>query len=364
MNKKALIAMSGGVDSSVAAARMLEEGYDCVGATVRLYDNEGIGIPRENTCCTLSDVQDAREVALRLNIPYYVFNFKRDFAKAVIDRFVQAYERGETPNPCIDCNRYLKFQKLYQRAKLLACDTIVTGHYAQIEFDENRGRWLLKKARNADKDQSYVLYFMTQQQLACTRFPLGIFEKKDEVRALAEQYGFSNARKRDSQDICFVQGRDYAAFIERYTEKNYPSGPFVDSNGQVLGTHRGIIRYTVGQRKGLGLSLPSPLYVCEKCPQENAVVLCGESGLYSKRLVASDFNWIAYDKPKQPIRVTAKTRYRAKEAPATAFVQADGTVELVFDEPQRAVTEGQAVVLYEGDSVAGGGTIQRVIRER
>lgn len=360
MKKRALIAMSGGVDSSVAAALMCDAGYESVGVMMKLFQNETVDIPRGHTCCSLDDAEDARSVAYRLGMKFYVFNFTDDFARQVIDRFIDAYETGATPNPCIDCNRYMKFARLYQRAKELDCDVIVTGHYARIAYDEQRGRWLLKRAKNTAKDQSYVLYFMDQEQLAHTCFPLGEYESKEEVRALAEQYGFVNARKHDSQDICFVPDGDYGNFIERYTGKEYPHGAFVDTDGRVLGEHKGIIRYTIGQRKGLGLALPAPMYVCRKDLKENKVILSPESGLYSRELTATGFNWIAYDHPAEPVRVTAKTRYHAKEAPATASVLPDGRVKIVFDEPQRAITVGQAVVLYEGDVVAGGGTICEV----
>ena len=259
--RSALIAMSGGVDSSVAAALMLEKGYQCIGVTMKLFQNEEIGIPRDHTCCSLEDVEDARSVAYSLGMPYYVFNFTEDFSRQVIDRFVKAYECGATPNPCIDCNRYMKFEKLYHRAKELHCDYVVTGHYARTAYDEKSGRWQLKKGRNAAKDQSYVLCFMTQDQIAHTIFPLGEYEDKEEIREIAQQHGFINAHKHDSQDICFVQDGDYGRFIEQYTGKTYPPGPFVTEDGRVLGQHKGIIRYTIGQRKGLGLALPAPLYV-------------------------------------------------------------------------------------------------------
>jgi tRNA-specific 2-thiouridylase len=356
--KKALIAMSGGVDSSVAAMLMCEAGYECIGITMKLYNNEDIGIPKGHTCCSLDDVEDARSVAYKLGMKFYVQNFTEGFNEQVIERFIVSYENGSTPNPCIDCNRYMKFDELYTRAKAYGCDFIVTGHYARVEYDEQRGRWLLKKALNKAKDQSYVLYFMNQEQLSHTRFPLGEYADKEEVRAQAEKYNFINARKHDSQDICFVPDGDYAAFIQRHTGKEYPHGDFVDLEGNVLGEHKGIIRYTVGQRRGLGLSLPAPLYVCRKDMKNNTVILSPEEKLYTQELTAADFNWIAYEQPENPVRVTAKTRYQAKEAPATAQVQPDGTVKLIFDTPQRAITSGQAVVLYDGDIVVGGGTIQ------
>lgn len=358
--RKALIAMSGGVDSSVAAALMIKNGYDCIGVTMKLYENETIGMEKESACCSLSDTEDARKVCSRLGMDYYVLNFKADFAANVIDRFVAAYEAGDTPNPCIDCNRYMKFDKLYQRAKELDCEYIVTGHYARVEKDEATGRFLLKKSINAAKDQSYVLAFLNQEQLRHTIFPLGGYASKEEVRRVADEYGFVNARKHDSQDICFVPEGNYADFMRQYTGKEYPAGDFVTAEGEKLGEHRGIIRYTIGQRKGLGLALPAPLYVCRKDMEKNQVILSSEDALFTTTCMVDDFNWIAYDRPDEPVRVTAKTRYRAKEAPATATALPDGRVQLVFDEPQRAITTGQAAVLYDGENVVGGGTIAEV----
>lgn len=354
MNEKALVAMSGGVDSSVAAAWMVEAGYTCVGATMQLFDKDCGG-----TCGSAPEVEDARRVAHSLGFDHHVFNYSGDFSSLVIDRFVAAYEEGRTPNPCIDCNRYMKFAELYDAAKTLGCDVIATGHYARVLYDENRGKWTLKKAKNLAKDQTYVLYFLTQEQLAHTRFPLGEAESKDEVRAVAERYGFVNAQKKDSQDICFVPDGKYADFIRRRTGREYPVGDFVDREGNVLGQHKGIIGYTIGQRKGLGLALPAPLYVCRKDVVSNTVVLAPESALYTRCLWAENVNWIAGETPAEPVRCAARTRYSAKEAPATVTACDDGRVQIVFDEPQRAVTEGQAVVLYDGDEVLGGGTICR-----
>lgn len=352
MNKKALIAMSGGVDSSVTAAFMVEAGYECVGATMRLFDKGDVG-----ACGSGGEVEHAQRIAERLGFPFHVYDYTEPFSSQVIDHFVTAYEHGHTPNPCIECNRTMKFGRLYQEARALGCDVFATGHYARVEYDEQRGRWTLKKARNLAKDQTYVLYFLTQDQLDHIRFPLGDIESKEEVRAEAERYGFDNAHKRDSQDICFVENGKYAEFIHDRTGKEYPCGRFVDRDGRVLGEHKGIIRYTIGQRKGLGLSLPAPLYVCRKCVAENTVVLAPEADLYTRRLVAENFNWISGDPPVDSLRCAARTRYSAKEAPATVTACGDGRVEVVFDEPQRAVTEGQAVVLYDGDEVLGGGTI-------
>ena len=351
---KVLIAMSGGVDSSVAAFLMKEQGCQCIGATMKLFHNEDIGVKRTKTCCSLEDVEDARSVAFRLGIPYYVFNFSDDFKGQVIDRFIAAYERGATPNPCIDCNRYLKFERLYERARILGCDAIVTGHYARIE--QENGRWLLKKSLDESKDQSYVLYSLTQEQLAHTRLPLGAMHKS-ETRRIAEEQGFYNADKPDSQDICFVPDGDYAGFIARFTGHDCHAGDFVDEDGHVLGRHKGIVHYTVGQRKGLGIAADAPLYVKQIDAASNRVVLSGNESLFSRELTANDFNWIAYDVPPRELCATARVRYHQREQAATVTVLGDGRVHLVFDEPQRAITPGQAIVLYDGDTVLGGGTI-------
>ncbi|MBE6720463.1 MAG: tRNA 2-thiouridine(34) synthase MnmA [Ruminococcaceae bacterium] len=350
--KKAIIAMSGGVDSSVAAYFMKQKGFECIGATMKLYDNEDIGISREKTCCSLDDIDDARAVARKLEMPYYVFNFKDEFEKKVIDNFVSTYEKGGTPNPCIDCNRYLKFEKLMQRMKELHYDYVVTGHYADIE--EKDGRYLLKKGADKSKDQSYVLYSLTQEQLAHTLFPLGRMSKT-EIREIAEREGFVNAKKRDSQDICFVPDGDYAGFIRTYTGKTYPHGDFVNKSGEVLGTHSGIIKYTIGQRKGLGIALGHPVYVCGKNIADNTVTLGTNDDLNCSRLEACDFNWIAPE-PDAPITCKAKTRYNMREVDCIAYCEGDRVV-VEFKVPVRAVTSGQAVVLYDGDYVLGGGTI-------
>ncbi len=348
--------MSGGVDSSVAAYLIKSLGYETAGITLKLFDNDDIDISREKTCCSLDDIEDARSVCARLEIPYYVLNFKDSFKSTVISRFIAAYENGFTPNPCIDCNRFIKFEKLVKRADELGFDYVVTGHYAQIERDEITGRYLLKKAVDQSKDQSYVLYSLTQAQLAKTLFPLGSLTK-DKTRETAEKLGFINAHKRDSQDICFVPDGDYAAFIERYTGKTYPNGDFVDESGKILGEHKGIIRYTIGQRKGLGLALPCPMYVKEKNLDENKVILCENSALFSRELYASDINLISAERLEKPARVKARVRYNQKEQPATVEQLDNNTLRVVFDEPQRAICRGQAVVLYDGDYVVGGGTI-------
>ena len=357
---KALIAMSGGVDSSAAAYLVKAQGYDCIGCTMKLYENEDAGVSRERTCCSLDDTEDARSVAFRLSIPYYVFNFSDSFRRQVIEKFVRCYESGVTPNPCIDCNRYMKFEKLYERAKILGCDHIVTGHYARIEQAD--GRFVLKKALDETKDQSYVLYSLTQDQLAHTLFPLGTLRKTD-VRRIAEENGFLNAHKPDSQDICFVPDGNYAGVIRAHTGQDYPPGDFVSTEGILLGRHKGIIHYTVGRRRGLGLSASAPLYVCGICPENNTVTLGNADSLLSDIAYVSDLHWISGKAPEGAFRCRARIRYRQKEAAATVFPPEDDVVKIVFDRPQRAITPGQAAVLYYGDTVLGGGTIRSAVRD-
>lgn len=352
MKKKALIAMSGGVDSSVAAFLMKEAGYDCIGVTMKLYDNEDIGMDQEKTCCSLSDIEDARSVAVKLGIPYYVFNFKADFKEKVIDPFIDSYRCGMTPNPCIECNRHLKFTQLHQKARELQCDVVVTGHYARITKDE-QGYHLLK-GKDAAKDQSYVLYSLTQEQLAHTCFPLGEYTK-EEIRRMAEEQGFFNAGKKDSQDICFIPDGDYRRFIEETTGQKSMPGNFVDQEGNVLGIHKGYYCYTIGQRRGLGISAPQSLYVVEIRPEKNEVVLGSNEDLFHSHLTADHFNWIEQVGPDEIIK--ARIRYHQTEKEATVRVLEDNRVEVDFLEPQRAITKGQAVVLYRGDAVAGGGRI-------
>ena len=356
--QKALIGMSGGVDSSVAAYLTQNAGYDCIGATMKLYANQAE--EAESSCCSLDDVEDARSVAHRLGIPFYVFNFSDDFRRQVMDAFVCAYENGLTPNPCIECNRHLKFDRFLRRATELGCEKIVTGHYAQIVQDSGCGRFLLKKAVDESKDQTYFLYSLTQEQLAHTLFPLGSLTKQ-EVREIARMQGFINAKKHDSQDICFVPDGDYLSFMKRYTGKDYPSGHYLDLQGNIVGTHKGAVAYTLGQRKGLGIALGAPVYVCDKDMQANTVTVGPNEALFHRALQASDWNWIAIPELTTPIRVKAKARSRMAEQPATVYPEDNGAARVKFDEPQRAITPGQAVVLYDGDTVIGGGTISEAL---
>lgn len=360
MGKRVLVAMSGGVDSSVTAWLLQQQGYECVGATMKLYDSE-MSLPGSNTCCALDDVEDARQVARRLGIPHYVFNFQEEFDRHVIRNFAEVYARGDTPNPCIQCNRYLKFGKLLNRARELGIDYVATGHYARI-LHLPSGRWALQKGAEAARDQSYVLACMTQDELAHTLFPLAELPKA-EVRRIAEEQGFCNAHKHDSQDICFVPDGDYVGFLERYNGQKYEPGPIVDLQGKVLGTHRGAIRYTLGQRKGLGVSAAEPLYVCGKSMTENTVTVAPESALFRRSLVAEDLNWGAIPGLEGPTGVMAKVRYRHTEQPAVAEMLPDGRMKVTFDQPQRAITTGQALVLYQGETVLAAGTITAVMEE-
>ena len=322
---------------------------------MKLYNNEDIDFVSEKTCCSLDDVLDAKSVCARLGIRHYTLNMTDDFKKEVIERFISAYQNGFTPNPCIDCNRYMKFSKMLHKAQELDIDYVATGHYARIE--KQGDRYILKKAVDLSKDQSYVLYSLTQEQLKVTKFPLGNYTKQ-QVREIAEENGFVNARKHESQDICFVPDGDYSKFIEYYTGKTYPCGDFVDMNGKRLGEHKGIIRYTIGQRRGLGLALPASMYVVEKDVDNNKVILGFNDEKKKKEVNVKNISFTACDGLDKPERLCAKIRYNQKEQPATVTQTDENHFTIVFDEPQRAITKGQAAVLYDGDTVVGGGTIE------
>ena len=344
---KALVAMSGGVDSSIAAYLAMQVGFECTGATMLL-------------CQSDQDISDAMDVAHRLSIPFYTFDARSPFRSLVQEAFVKSYECGDTPNPCIQCNRHLKFGYLLDRAKELGCSHIVTGHYARVQKDPRTGRWLLLKAADLSKDQSYFLATLTQEQLSHVFFPLGELTK-EQARQLALEQNFVNARKRDSQDICFIPDGDYPAFLERFAGKLYPAGSFLDQQGNVVGLHRGAVRYTLGQRKGLGLAMGQPVYVCSKDMNANTVTVGPNEALYNRSLIASDWSWFSVETLTEPLRCMAKARSRMIEQPATAYPGDNGLVRVVFDEPQRALTPGQTVVLYADDRVIGGGCIRSVI---
>lgn len=352
---KVLVAMSGGVDSAVCA-HLVNQNHEAIGVTMKLHcenDNSTIG---ENSCCSNQDIEDARSVCALINIPHEVHDFGVQFKDTVIKDFIDSYKSGSTPNPCVVCNRRVKFEELLKMALERGYDAIATGHYARIEKSPE-GRYLLKKAIDDSKDQSYVLYSLTQHQLSRTLFPLGEMTKS-EARDIAQSIGFVNARKHDSQDICFVPDGDYVSFIERTTNESYKKGNFIDINGKVLGTHDGIIKYTIGQRKGLGIALGEPMYVVKKDVESNTVTLARNENLFSNELTARDINLISCESIPSPIRIKAKIRYNQKEQPATVYQIDKNRIKVVFDEPQRAITKGQSVVLYNGDTVVGGGIIE------
>lgn len=352
---RVLVAMSGGVDSSVALALLQQQGYECVGATMLLHGGPGSLEAQTNTCCSLDDVEDAREVARQLGVPHYVFDFTEEFEHEVVDEFAASYEAGRTPNPCVRCNRYLKFGSLLRRARELGCAHIATGHYARVE--RQRGRCVVRKGADAAKDQSYFLCLLTQKQLARTLLPLGGLTKP-EARAIAEGLGLGVARKRESEDVCFVPDGDYLSFLERRRGAPFPHGPIVTLDGTVVGEHRGMAGYTIGQRKGLGVALGAPAYVCAKDPATNTVTIGPAEALLCRSLVATGWNWMI-EPPQEPLRLRVRTHYRHAEQPATCAPLPDGSVRVDFDEPQRAITPGQYAAAYDGDILAGGGTIER-----
>ena len=349
MQQKALIALSGGVDSSVAAYLANRDGFSCIGATMQLHSADAA-----------KQIADAKSVAERLGIPFYALDHRDNFCREVMDRFVKDYEAGLTPNPCVVCNQQLKFGKLLEDAMELGCDYVITGHYARIDQDHNTGRYFVRKAIDANKDQSYFLYGLTQHQLSHIRFPLGEYAKT-EVREIAECLGFLTAKKKDSQDICFVPDGDYLAFMVAHTGKTYLPGDFLDLSGKVVGRHKGAVGYTLGQRKGLGLSMGEPVYVCHKDMEENTVTVGPNEALMHRTLLAKDWFWHTIPALTAPLRVMAKARSRMMEQPATVYPLENSFARVEFEEPQRAITPGQAVVLYDDDIVIGGGTITEVL---
>ncbi len=360
-NKKVLVAMSGGVDSSVAVKLLIDKGYDCAGATMRLYSNEDIGMDKSKTCCSLNDVEDARFVAFKLGIDFHVFNFSSDFKEKVIDNFIDTYLNGGTPNPCIECNKHLKFQKFLERARLLEYEYIATGHYVKREYNEKSGRWNLKRSPDIKKDQSYVLYSMTQDQIAHTLFPVGDLSK-DEIRSIAEKNSLINADKPDSQDICFIPDGDYANFIISKAGKQ-DEGDIILSDGTKLGRHKGLINYTIGQRKGIGVSYSEPLFVIDKNLENNTLILGTKDKQGCTSLIADNVNFIPFEKLTEPINCTAQTRYHQNDVPCTVYPLDNNQIRVVFNSPHKAVSKGQAVVLYDGDYIIGGGTIIKSTKE-
>lgn len=354
--------MSGGVDSSVAAALLVEHGYEVIGVTLQIWPGDSSRDESKDykVCCSLSAVEDARRVATLLGIPHYVLNFKDIFRKNVIEDFKKEYEKGRTPNPCIRCNQHVKFDALRQKAKALGINTIATGHYANIIRDENLNRFLLKKGRDNKKDQSYALYVMTQDQLSTTIMPLGNL-KKDQTRKLAAEKGLPTASKAESQEICFVPDGDYARFISAETQKAQIPGPIVDVSGKVVGEHRGIIHYTIGQRKGIGISHKDPVYVIEIDLDNNTIVIGPKKALYRKKIIANELNWITIDNLLDKMLVSAKIRYGAEQSNATISPISDLEVLVEFEQDQLAPAAGQAVVFYNEDIVIGGGTINEII---
>lgn len=359
LKKKVMLGMSGGVDSSVAAACLLEMGYEVIGVTMQIWpDKDEDRQKTEGGCCSLSAVDDAGRVADMLGIPYYVLNFKNVFEKNVIDYFIGEYLKGRTPNPCIACNRHVKFDAMLQKAVSMGIDYIATGHYAKIEYNEESKRYNLKKSATSAKDQTYALYTMKQDQLERTLMPIGNYTK-DRVREMAMELKLPVASKPDSQEICFVEDNDYGRFISENTDADIRPGSFVDTKGNVLGRHKGIVHYTIGQRKGLGMAFGRPMFVVGIDTINNRVVLGNEDEVFSNKLIATDLNFISIDRPHGPMRVNAKIRYSAKEAGAVIEMIGEDRLEVVFDTPQRAVTPGQSVVFYNEDTVVGGGIIEK-----
>ena len=363
-NNRVVVAMSGGVDSSLAVALLQEQGYDAIGITMRLWVSSEFEEEAKDSgrgCCSLSSVDDARRVADGMGIPFYVVNFKEPFRTHVVDYFIEEYRNARTPNPCIACNRHMKFDLLLRKALELEASFIATGHYARVEYHQGTDRFRLKKAKDQTKDQTYALYNLTQKQLSHTLFPLGGY-LKSEVREMAAKYGMAVASKPDSQEICFIPDDDYKRFLREETDVLAVPGPILDIDGNRLGTHVGLINYTVGQRKGLGLAVGKPIFVISLDKENNTLIVGDDSDVFSKALIAEDLNFILIDELREPREVQAKVRYHAKEVPALLSPRPGGLARLDFLTPERAITPGQSVVFYVKDDVVGGGIIQKAIR--
>ena len=345
MKKKILLGMSGGVDSSASAVLLQEQGYEVIGATMKLWED------------TEKAIEDAKKVCKKLGIEHHVIDCTEKFRCHVINKFISEYENAKTPNPCVECNRYLKFGAFYEKAKELGCEYIATGHYAKTEYSEKYKRYVLKKSDEEKKDQTYFLYYIPKEEIEYIIFPLQNRTSKEETRKIAEKNSLQVAHKKDSQEICFIPDNDYQKFLQKYSSQKPKVGNIVLKDGTVLGKHNGLINYTIGQRKGLGISYKEPLYVIKLDIQKNQVIVGTEQDLYSKELIANEINWLAIDKLNEPLKLKAKVRYRAKEAECTVYPIENEQVKVIFDEPQRAITPGQSVVFYDEDIVIGGGKI-------
>lgn len=353
MKKRVLLGMSGGVDSSVSAILLKKLGYEVIGATMSLWKGE-----QESSCCSFSATYDAKRVCEKLEIPHYTFNMENEFKEHVVNNFINCYSNCQTPNPCVECNKYLKFGYFYKKALELECDYISTGHYAKVEFCEKYGQSVLKKSNAQKKDQTYFLYSIPKDVIPKIIFPLANYENKEEIRKIAEANELKIAKKPDSQEICFIPDNDYASFLIRNMNKLDNKGDIVTCDGQVIGKHKGLIYYTIGQRKGLGISYKEPLYVVKLDKEKNEVIVGTERNLYTKELYASNLNFLVYDDIPDKIRVKAKIRYRAKEAEALVEKISEDRVRVTFDNSQRAITPGQSIVFYDEDIVIGGGIIE------
>ncbi|MTK11843.1 MAG: tRNA 2-thiouridine(34) synthase MnmA [Clostridiaceae bacterium] len=358
MNKKVVVGMSGAVDSSVTAYLLKEQGYDVIGVTMQVWQEDEEYEAAEGGCCSLSAVEDARRVAYKLDIPFYVMNFKDIFKKNVIDYFIDEYMEGRTPNPCVACNKYIKFDALLKKAMDLGAEYVATGHYATIEKVEDR--YLLRRSEDDRKDQTYALYNLTQFQLAHTLMPCGLY-KKDKIREIAKEIGLLVHNKKDSEEICFIPDNDHGSYIKKQVPGKVREGYFVDKQGNILGKHKGIVYYTKGQRKGLGIALGTPVFVTDINPLTNTVVLGSEEDIFKTELIAKDINFIPFDKLEDTMEVMAKIRYSAKQEKAWITPLEDGRVKVKFENKQRAITKGQSVVFYDKEYLVGGGIIDEIM---